>query len=144
MEAEDLKIASITGGSTNHLRMFHWGDDWGNGFCLWWERPQPGNRLTLLIPVEKEGTYKLTGHLAKASDSAIVQFYLDGKKVGDPIDLYQPVDEKPIFPSGALALGTHTLSSGDHKLMVEVTGINEKAEKAFQVRMDYFKLDAIE
>ena len=33
------------------------------------------------------------------------------------------------------------LTAGDHKLMLEVIGINEKAEKAYQVRTDYLKLE---
>lgn len=144
LEAEDLTIAAKTGGMTNHLRMFHWGDDWGNGFCLWWERPRLNDKLTLLIPVEKKGTYELKVQFAKASDSATVQFYLDGEKIGGPIDLYKPVADKPIFPSGLISLGKRKLTAGEHKLMLQVIGINEKAEKAYQVRMDYFKLDATE
>ena len=140
LEAEDLKIVKSTGGMTNHLRMFHWGDEWGGGFCLWWERPRLDDRLTLLIPVEKKGKYELKAQFAKAGDSATVQFHLDGKKLGEPLDLYRPVDRMPVASTGLVSLGTRELSAGEHKLMLEVVGINEKAEKAYQVRMDYFKL----
>lgn len=39
--------------------------------------------------------------------------------------------------------GARDWSAGEHKLTVEVIGIHEKAEKAYQVRMDYFKLEPV-
>ena len=90
IEAESLKIAEITGGSTNHLRMLQWGDGYGDGFCLWWERPQLNDKLTLILPVEKKGKYDLKIQFAKCPDSATIQLYLDGKKIGDPLDLFLP------------------------------------------------------
>ena len=53
------------------------------------------------------------------------------------------MEVRSIEPSGLLSFGVHELSAGDHKLMIEVTGINEKAEKAYQVRTDYLKLEEL-
>lgn len=97
---------------------------------------RPGDRLDIALPVGKGGRYRVDLTLTKARDYAIVQLYLDGKKAGDPIDLYNPevTNSKPIPP------GTHDLSAGEHKLTVEITGANEKAVKAYMFGLDTIHL----
>ena len=70
--------------------------------------------------------------LTKARDYGIVQFYLDGKKAGEPIDLYNPT----VVPTEPISLGTHELTAGEHKLTVEIVGANEKAVKAYMFGLD--------
>ena len=73
----------------------------------------------------------------RAKDYGIVQLSLDGAKLGEPIDLYNP----EVVPTGALDLGTHDLKKGEHKLTLEITGANDKADKAYMAGLDYIKLD---
>jgi hypothetical protein len=74
--------------------------------------------LTLALPVERRGRYRLTAQFSRAPDYGTVQLYLDGRKLGDTFTGYAPKVE----PSGPVTLGIRRLLSGDHLLMVEVTG----------------------
>ena len=91
------------------------------------------------LPVAKSGKYKLTAQMTKARDYGIVQLSLDGQQLGAPIDLYNP----DVVPTGTLALGMQELAAGEHKLTIEITGANEKAEKAYMFGLDYFKLESL-
>ncbi|MHC4641702.1 MAG: DUF2961 domain-containing protein [Planctomycetota bacterium] len=127
LEGEKLKILSKTGGNTNIQDMSGFGSTWSNEAHLWWVEGKPGDTLELAIPVEKAGTYRLKTQLTKAIDYGIHQLYLDGKKLGKPIDLFN----NGVIPTGALDLGTHRLKKGQHVLKVEIVGANEKAVKAY-------------
>ena len=56
-----------------------------------------------------------------------MQFYLDGKKVGEPVDLYNGPDVIP----ATVMLGVHEMTAGDHTLTVKIVGANEKAVKGY-------------
>ena len=77
--------------------------------------------------------------LTKAPDYGIVQLYLDGEKLGAPIDLYH----ESVVATGLLAMGEHELTAGDHKLTVEIVGANDKAIKSYMFGLDYVKLDPL-
>jgi hypothetical protein len=110
---------------------------WSNDSHLWWTRAKPGDKLDLALPVKEAGKYKLTARMTKARDYGIVQIYLDGQKLGDPIDLYNP----DVVPTAVLSWGTHELTAGKHKLTFEITGANAKAVKAYMAGLDYVKLE---
>ena len=105
---------------------------WHNGDQLFWSGGKPGQQLQIAVPVDKAGKYQADVVLTKARDYAVVQLYLDGKKVGDPIDLYNP----DVVNTGPISLGVHDLSAGAHKLAVEIVGANEKAIKAYMFGLD--------
>jgi len=105
---------------------------------MWWERPQPGSKLTLALPVKDAGRYDVTAQFTKSIESGIIQAYLDGEKLGDAIDLYNTPD---VIVPMKLSLGTRELAAGEHKLMFEVVGANPKGAKAYQVQIDYVKLE---
>ena len=88
------------------------------------------------MPVKESGKYQLGAQLTKAPDYGIAQLYLDGQKLGSPIDLYH----KSVIPTGLMALGTCDLAAGDHKLTVEILGANDKAIKSYMFGLDYVKL----
>ena len=137
LEAEDLKLVEVSGGMFHgKLRMVEWGDVWSGGCCNWWERPRVGDKATLTLPVKDAGKYEVKVQFCKSRDCAIVQMYLDDRKLGDPIDPFSP----EMGATGPVSLGTRDLSAGEHKLTIEVTGANENSNNARQVRMDYVKL----
>ena len=94
---------------------------WSNESQLWWTKGKPGDRLTLRLPVKEDGRYKLIVQMTKAVDYGIVQWSLDGKKLGEPLDLYN----RGVIPTGPLELGLHDLTKGDHRLTLEIVGANE-------------------
>ena len=136
IEGEKLKILGKTDGNTEEQDMTGFAGQWSNDAHLWWIGAKPGDKLELAVPVGKTGKYKVGLQLTKAPDYGIVQLYLDGEKLGDPIDLYN----KSVKPTGLLALGAHDLAGGEHKLTVEIMGANDKAIKSYMFALDYVKL----
>jgi hypothetical protein len=137
IEGESLKLLGKTGGNPQEQDMTPWQGQWSNDAHLWWIEAKPGDRLDLALPVAKSGRYKLSAQLTKAVDYGIVQLYLDGQNLGGPIDLFNPA----VLPTGPLAMGTHDLSAGEHKLTVEIIGANERAVKSYMFGLDYLKLE---
>lgn len=136
LEAESLKIVENTGGDARPQDLDAYGQGWSDSAHLWWLGAKPGDRLTLAFPVEADGTYRLTVQLTKAPDYGIVQLHLDGAKVGAPIDLYHP----KAAPTGPLDLGSHKLTKGEHRLTLELTGANPKAERGNMAGLDYIHI----
>ena len=110
---------------------------WKDDDHLWWTGAKPGHKLDIALPVKQDGTYELSAVLTKARDYGVVQLYVNGKKAGEPIDLYSPdvVNTEPI------SLGTHELSAGQHKLTVQIVGANEKAVPSYMFGIDYVTFD---
>jgi len=125
IEGEKLKILGKTGGNPQEQDLTGFGDKWSNDAHLWWIDAKPGDKLDLALPVKQAGKYRVSLQLTKAVDYGIVQLYLDGQKLGEPIDLYHD----GVVPTGVLRMGEHELSAGEHKLTVEIVGANEKAVK---------------
>jgi hypothetical protein len=139
LEGERMKVLSKTGGTTQEQNLSDHAGPWSGETHLWWTGAKPGDKLELAVPVANAGKYKLTAQLTKARDYGIVQLSLDGQKLGQPIDLFNP----DVVPTGVLALGTQDLTAGEHKLTVEITGANERAVKAYMFGLDYVKLEPV-
>jgi hypothetical protein len=126
-------------GNVETQPMNDYGDaKWRNNDQLWWTEAKPGDKLDLVVPVKKTGTYKVSAVLTKAIDYGIVQLYLDGKKAGEPIDLF---NNGVIRTDPPVPLGTHELTEGKHKLTVEIVGANEKAVKGYMFGIDYLDFE---
>jgi len=139
IEGESLKVLERTGGNPHLQELANFGDGWSDQAHLWWVQAKPSDRLTLALPVKEAGPYRLTAQLTKARDYGIVQLWLDGRKLGGPLDLYNPT----VVPTGPLDLGVHELDKGEHKLTLEIIGANEKAVKRYMAGLDYVKLERI-
>ena len=139
VEGEKMKIIAKSGGNPRMQEVAGYGDNWSGQQHLWWTNGKPGDTLDLRLPVEKAGAYALKIQLTKARDYGIVQLYLDGNKLGGPIDLYNP----SVAPTGVLDMGKHELAAGDHTLRIEIAGANEQAVKAYMAGLDYVKLDPV-
>ena len=136
LEGEQSKILAKTAGNAGRQNMFGYGPDWSGDAHLWWTNAKPGDTLDLAVPVQKTGTFWLGMQLTKAIDYGIVQLYLNGKKLGEPIDLYN----NGVIPTGVLDMGIHKLDKGEHKLRVEIVGANKKALKKYMFGLDYLLL----
>jgi hypothetical protein len=136
LEGERLNALEVSGGNVQTQAMGGFGDSWSGDAQLWWTGPKPGDRLILAVPVREADTYELKAQLTKANDYGVVQFWMDGAKIGAPIDLYSP----SVAPSGVLSLGKVTLTAGEHRLGVEITGANEQAIRSYMFGLDYLML----
>jgi len=107
---------------------------WSNGAVLSWYPSQVNAELTLQVPSPAEGEFHLVARMVCAPDMGTVQFILDGKAVGDPVDLYSPKLEPKEF-----SLGTLPLKAGSFPLSIKVTAKNP-ASRGIVVGIDAFIL----
>ncbi len=123
-----IRVLKATGGSAarQDLDGFTTGK-WLHNRQVWWTGAKPGDKLNLGVRVKTQGNYTVGLTLTKARDYGIVQFYLDGKKVGEPVDLYNDPD----VVSTTVPLGQHKLAAGNHTLTVRIVGANDKAVKGY-------------
>ncbi len=119
--------------------MTGFGESWSGDAHLWWINAKPGDKLELALPVAATGTYRIGMQLTKAPDYGIVQFYLDGEKLGKAQDLYHG----SVVATGLLSFGQRELTAGSHKLRIEILGANEKAVKNYMAGLDYVKLERV-
>ncbi len=132
-EVDGTIVGRVQTQGLHHYKSHKWKDN----DHLWWTNAQPGAKLNIKIPVKKAGRYDIRAVLTKAKDYGIVQLSLDGQKLGDAIDLYNP----EVIPTEPIPLGTHELTAGDHTLTVEIVGANEKAIKSYMFGLDQFILE---
>jgi hypothetical protein len=136
-DGESLPVFKATAGAARPQSMANFtGGKWSGGSQLFWSGAKPGDRLELKLSVPSDGAYDLAGALTKARDYAIVELQLDGKTLGQPLDLYAP----SVGTTGELSFGQHQLSAGDHQLSITITGENPAAAKAHMVGLDYIRL----
>lgn len=138
IEAETMTVIEATSGEYEPQDMMWTGDDWSRDTQLLW-RTALGEKLTLALPVEQDGRYRIKAHVTNADDYSIIQFHLDGEKLGEPIDTYSERVSVSEF-----VLGEQNLTAGDNKLTIEVVGKNPKAEPEYVVGIDYVMLERIE
>jgi WD40 repeat protein/serine/threonine protein kinase len=87
----------------------------------------PGQKawVDLEVPVAADGKYHLIIYLTKARDYGIIQFSLDGKPLGHPIDCFHP---GRVLATGPIDLGAVELTRGTATLRGEVVGANPRSE----------------
>ncbi|MBN2021678.1 MAG: DUF2961 domain-containing protein [Pirellulales bacterium] len=137
--AGGFTVVNRTGGGVETQVLDAFGKEkWKGGDHLWWIGAKQGDKLDLVLPVKTDGPCKLSVVLTKAPDYGIVRMYLDGKKIGEPIDLFN----ETVDPTEPLPLGTHDLKQGDHKITVEIVGINPKSTNTL-FGLDYFLFEPV-
>jgi hypothetical protein len=133
----EFRVLNCTGGQLQIQKMAQFGmGKWNDDDHLFWSGASPSAKLNLSLLIANAGTYDVIVFLTKANDYGVVQFELNGPKIGGPVDLYNP----SVIPSGAISLGTHDLSAGAHRLSVEIVGSNEQALKSYMFGLDHFIL----
>ncbi|MBI5094788.1 MAG: DUF2961 domain-containing protein [Candidatus Hydrogenedentes bacterium] len=83
------------------------------GAQLFWMPSMANQTLTIPFEAKEAGDIDLTLLLVYSWDYGIYEFQLDGKPLGQPVDMYNAsvtVREKTIFPSMKLEAGAHTLT----------------------------------
>ena len=126
LEGETLKVLGKSSDfplGPQDMRPFSEGK-WSNESHLWGRPNKAGEFVDLALPVAADGKYQVIVYLTKARDYGVVQFSLDGKALGKPIDCFEPVK---VLATGPIDLGTVELKKGDAVLRLEVTGTNEKS-----------------
>ena len=82
----------------------------------------------------------MTAYLTKSNDYGVIQFWLNGLKIGDPIDLFDPKPDGTRFHAaqfGETDLGFIEIIDGVNELKVEVVGKNPDSS-GHHVGIDFF------
>jgi hypothetical protein len=138
IEGEAVRVLKVSAGKTAVQKMGGFKKDrWSGDAQLFWTGSKAGETLTLELEVGAAGTYDVSAVMTMAGDYATVQFVVDGKPLGEPLDLYNSPD---VITSGVVKLGTVELKEGSHHLSIRITGANPAAAPKFMVGLDYLLL----
>ncbi len=138
IEGESLKVVSCTGGQCTVQDMSGFTEgEWSRDEHLWWRDAKEGQKLTVEFQVEKTQNYFVRLALTKAPDYGIFQVYLDGQKIGEPIDLYDPV----VTSTGPMMMTVSELKKGKHHLTFEYVDNNPKSIPNHMFGLDYIFLE---
>ena len=114
LEGEDRERVRTVGerlGAAQKQELAIGGLEWSGGAHLFWQCPQPDTALTVAIHVP-DTTQGLKFRFTTARDYGQFQMLLDGKPIGDPLDLYS-TDVALVeleFPDLKLNSGNHRIS----------------------------------
>jgi hypothetical protein len=99
--------------------------------------------FSLGVPAEKSGVYTLKIHYLRAPAYGKVQLYVNGKAVGDPVDLYRAfVDMFPrdIWPPKEYVFEGIALKKGSNEFRFSISDKNEEAT-GYRVGIDCIVLE---
>jgi hypothetical protein len=123
LEGESLKI-------TAKSRDFelHWQDtmswvhgQWSGDRQLYASPLKAGDWTDLELPAAAEGKYRITVYLTKSWNYGVIQFLMNGTRIGKPIDGF---NADTVVSTGPIDLGAANLKKGVNRLVVEVVGTN--------------------
>ena len=130
VEGEALAVAGTGGGEFAVGRQMLFGafeGDWSDGAHLWVRATAAGQFVDLKLPTPDPAPQALTAWLTRAPDYGVVQFSVNGRPVGGPVDLYAA----KVGPTGPVKLGAFTPAGAETILRVEIVGKNDKSTGHF-------------
>ncbi|MFM7741825.1 MAG: hypothetical protein ACKO9H_20720, partial [Planctomycetota bacterium] len=141
LEGESLKVISTTRGSTGGQKMGEFAKDrWSGENHLWWTGGQPGDKLVVEFEFAAAGRFDVQAVMTKARDYGIVQLSLDGKAIGEAVDLFNTPD---VVTTGLVSLGSQELTEGKHQLTIEIRGKHPEAVPGYMFGLDFILLKPI-
>lgn len=133
IEGEKMVVLSRTG-QTQAQNVGGFGEGWSGEEHLWWTQNKVGNKLMLGFEVQGGGRKHVVVRLTRAPDYGIVQLSVNGRKAGEPIDLYSP----RVRPAPEVDLGEFDLQDGRNTLALEIVGTNERSRgERYMAGLDY-------
>jgi hypothetical protein len=101
-------------------------------------------KLTLAVPVDKPGKYKVKVYYARAPEYGIVQLRINGKPAGAPVNAFLKTDDltRPLWPPRAYDCGEVELSEGINEFQFVIETKVEEAE-GFKIGIDCLVLEKI-
>ncbi|HPW16768.1 MAG TPA: DUF2961 domain-containing protein [Candidatus Aminicenantes bacterium] len=134
LEAEDLGVVgfrSLKGEAGRPERVFLMPNQSGD-HLLEFDSGGDGE-LTLALPAEADGTYDLKIHFLRAPDYGIVRLAVNGRPLGEAVDLYRAFVEmfpRPVWPPKEYVFPGVSLHAGVNTLTFIVDGKNPESEGA--------------
>jgi len=114
------------------------GGGWSGGAQLFFTPKDAGAWVTVRFQVPKAGKYLVIANFTKSFDYGAYQTYLDGAKIGGPVDLFND-SVAQVLP---VKLGTHDLTAGTHEMKFEAKSKNA-ASKGYYFGLDYLELSPV-
>ncbi len=127
VEGEDLEIVNRIGEFPTAIQTLGDGSDdsWSNMQHLWARPTKIGQSLTLNVPFAEAGSYQVVVYPTKSWDYGVLQFLVDGRRAGEPIDTFNIDHPTSIGRPEAFSLGVHDLEGSSFDLTINVVGTNE-------------------
>jgi hypothetical protein len=94
---------------------------------VWCQATEPGAWIEFQVPVGKAGRYKLSIVYTRSFDYGIVQAWVNGQKVGDPVDTFA----RRIEPGLVSELGVLDLMAEPLRVKVQVIGKSDRSPGYF-------------
>ena len=132
---ENVAFIKVSGGKRALQLMNGFGDKWCQQKQVTFSGGGVGDTFTFPIAVSTAGTYTLWGGFTTAENYGIVEFYVNGTKIGDAFDGYT-AGVKHLLR----VLGTAEFKTGENIVTVKITGKNESAT-AYYFGVDFLALD---
>jgi hypothetical protein len=129
--AVELELAEVLASNVEDFG-FQPIDGASRGAHLWCRATEVGARVTLAIPVERAGRYRVGAVLTESFDYGVVQLRLNGAALGEPVDTFGELQAGAVREFGVV-----TLPAGMAKLTAEVVGRNPESPGY------YFGLDCL-
>ena len=137
IEGESLApSARAQGGSLSVQEMDGFGSDWSGDAQLWYTPGAAGGFVAVPVRVEADGDYEIIGRFTKARDYAIFQLAVDGRPLGEPVDLF---NAPAVVAAPEISFGKAHLGPGEHEFRFEVTGKNADSA-GYLIGLDYLVL----
>jgi hypothetical protein len=96
---------------------------WSGDRQIWGRATKNGDWADLELPAPADGKHNVIVYLTRSWDYGIVQFHLNGAKLGNPLDCYHT---DTVVNTGPIDLGEANLKKGANTLRVEIVGSNPK------------------
>ncbi len=137
LEGEALEVKASKGAANPQNMKGFSGSRWSGDAQLFWTGGTEGESLAFSFDVPETGDFLLESVFTRAPDYAVVQLGIDGKDLGEPIDLY---DFAKVTTTGVLEHAAGKLEAGPHVVSIRITGVNPNAAPSKYVGLDYLRL----
>lgn len=129
-----IKLVGVPKGRVWSQGMSGWGPHWSGNTQLIWMCREESLEMTLSFDAQGSGTGLRFGY-TKAPDYGTFEIALDGKKIGDKVDLYDP----KVVRAPDLDFGDLKIDAGPHTLKIKCSGKNEKST-SYLFGLDYIEV----
>jgi len=123
LECEELTVLKATEGIPMGPQGGHAPGLWSGERQFWVQGQKPGDRVELEVPCGDRGRVRVEVFATRSWDYGIVQFSVDGRKAGEPVDLFN-TEGRAVAATGPIDLGVHEVRAGSIVLGCEVVGGN--------------------
>jgi hypothetical protein len=136
LEAESARVVASSPGLESEPQDMD-GEQWSGAKHLWVRAKEKGQFIELAFPVAEPGRHEVIVYPTRSWDYGTIQFFVDGKKAGDPLVTFN-TERRDVGVPKPYSLGTFDLGS-EMKLRVEAVGTHEKSEAPHY----YFGIDCV-